>query len=67
MHQVLAGLLQSKLCVVILASHSSPSHTRRPFPTTHLGKVLRNHNGKLKWEGLVVPCSFDTHIYPPKA
>lgn len=50
MHQALAGLLQSKLRAVILASHSSPLAHDAPSPPSTSGRcsgiTMENSNGK---------------------
>lgn len=50
MHQALAGLLQSKLRAVILASHSSPLTHDAPSPPSTSGRcsgiTMENSNGK---------------------
>lgn len=44
-----------------------PCHTQHPFPTIPTsGRCPAIPMEKLKWEGLLVPCSFDPHIYPSR-
>lgn len=65
MHQILAGCCRANF-PFHFGLTQLPWHTGHPFPTIPSGRCSGITRDKWKREGLVVPCSSDTHMHPSR-